>query len=866
MKRATIIAGLFLFTFAASAVGYSFRSEASGLLEGSRAFLLAQVSDNDYCRKATLSDKGCKVKIEHCENMSNDNRKKSCYEACGYQSAGTKTGLIPDGSMCLRKPTKSCPYKAGICKTGKCTCDRKGRGDKEGVQRECKSDADCTSMFVQGLGLTDCQCEDPGTERSHCFCQTWDDENDDEDNCVLDCKGVCNGKAKKDECGVCGGKGIPKGKCDCDGNVLDCKGVCGGNTKGLDCCDAFGIDVKRFTLQDDKNEIKTEAPDCLKKMADNCLRKWKNANMRDKMFIGTCLQSQLADISCGDKPTRREKADCRRDFLHTDPRWYLNKKDKPIYQFYTVSKDCKTVKRITKEERKDIDECMVATISRFSPISLLLDGNNFGTDITYTQFPLDPEQEDAWYVWKASDKAPLLVYDPEHEGNITSAYQLFGDWTFGDQWENGFKALGTLDEDNDGEVSGEELEPLALWFDSNRDGISQKGEVRTLDTEGITALYYQNTNQDDDSYDVYAKQGYEAHRNGKIRRGAAVDWYGNSADSRVQLSMYELMSSLSESDDREIQKKKSSPLQGSLLTAQIVGKEVPYDGAWEWKEDEGEQSGLITISGTDEEGKIKGISLIEVPIAQDAPKSLDAPNLIIAIPFSGTAVRSEDTYKIEFIAPSGEENMSVTHATLNLESGKLTGSTSVVDKETEEAKFTYTWSGERVKGDSKDKKKDSDKGDSKKSLKKAYKESRKAKKEAWKNYKSIKAEERAKYKKTKKEAWSDYIAEKKDEYDKYKDKRNDYKDKRAKYKECRKTGSKKKCSEERSAYKEASSKRKDARAVYLEIKKEARAKYDDIKSEARKKYNDSKKESRSAYDELKQIYLKARKAYRDSKK
>ena len=32
-----------------------------------------------------------------------------------------------------------------------------------------------------------------------------------------------------DECGVCGGDGIPEGTCDCDGNILDCAGVCGGS-------------------------------------------------------------------------------------------------------------------------------------------------------------------------------------------------------------------------------------------------------------------------------------------------------------------------------------------------------------------------------------------------------------------------------------------------------------------------------------------------------------------------------------------------------------------------------------------------------------------------------------------------------------
>ena len=54
-----------------------------------------------------------------------------------------------------------------------------------------------------------------------------DDDNDgdglaDEDPCLGDPYNF------KDECGVCGGSGIPTGACDCDGNVEDVVGVCGG--------------------------------------------------------------------------------------------------------------------------------------------------------------------------------------------------------------------------------------------------------------------------------------------------------------------------------------------------------------------------------------------------------------------------------------------------------------------------------------------------------------------------------------------------------------------------------------------------------------------------------------------------------------
>lgn len=35
---------------------------------------------------------------------------------------------------------------------------------------------------------------------------------------VRDCTGKCGGEAVVDECGVCAGKGMPKGDCDCFGH------------------------------------------------------------------------------------------------------------------------------------------------------------------------------------------------------------------------------------------------------------------------------------------------------------------------------------------------------------------------------------------------------------------------------------------------------------------------------------------------------------------------------------------------------------------------------------------------------------------------------------------------------------------------
>ena len=54
-----------------------------------------------------------------------------------------------------------------------------------------------------------------------------------------------------DQCGVCGGEGIPDGDCDCNGNVLDACGVCGGS----------GVDVDGDGLCDDVDGCTDTAAD-----------------------------------------------------------------------------------------------------------------------------------------------------------------------------------------------------------------------------------------------------------------------------------------------------------------------------------------------------------------------------------------------------------------------------------------------------------------------------------------------------------------------------------------------------------------------------------------------------------------------------
>ena len=77
----------------------------------------------------------------------------------------------------------------------------------------------------------------------------------------------------------------------------------------------------------------------------------------------------------------------------------------------------------------DINECVdhsAAFDIDGSPISLLFSEENIEKDPTIVKFDLKPGSKQSYFVWKASEQAPLLVYNPEHSTSISSGSQLFG--------------------------------------------------------------------------------------------------------------------------------------------------------------------------------------------------------------------------------------------------------------------------------------------------------------------------------------------------------------------------------------------------------------------------------------------------------
>lgn len=212
--------------------------------------------------------------------------------------------------------------------------------------------------------------------------------------------------------------------------------------------------------------------------------------------------------------------------------------------YWFMDSDCRFRQSVT-----DAKLCGFAGVAT-SPISLVFDeSSSLEADMTVVDFAIDLNRPGSFSLWKGSDKAPLLVYDPERSGNVATAARLFGNYSFGGRtsdisrirldsgidrpvWNNGYEALSLLDDDHDGRLAGSELEPLSLWFDKNRNAHSEAGEVKPLTSVGITALYYQKPVGHPGTDDIGLDIGYERVIDGRIVHGRSVDWYAETFSSK----------------------------------------------------------------------------------------------------------------------------------------------------------------------------------------------------------------------------------------------------------------------------------------------------------------------------------------------
>ena len=165
-----------------------------------------------------------------------------------------------------------------------------------------------------------------------------------------------------------------------------------------------------------------------------------------------------------------------------------------------------------------------------SPISFIwVQNHNVETSYTLTRFAINPKSpQGQQYEWRGSAEAPLLVWDPEGKRTVTEATQLFGNHTFGKSWKHGYEPLATLDKNSNGKLSGDELKPLALWFDANRNGISEPGEVKGAAESGVVNIYVTPDRTDPKTGWVHASKGFDRLVNGKLETLPSVDWFAKA--------------------------------------------------------------------------------------------------------------------------------------------------------------------------------------------------------------------------------------------------------------------------------------------------------------------------------------------------
>ncbi len=265
-----------------------------------------------------------------------------------------------------------------------------------------------------------------------------------------------------------------------------------------------------------------------------------------------------------------------------------------------------------------------------SPISLIWsDAAEEGIPTpTLVNFPLALDKVGAYWVWRASAAAPLLVYDPEHKGRITSAAQLFGHWTFGgqrlaslttgtaQQWPHGYAALATQDSDGNGEISGKELRDLGLWFDENQNGISEPGEVKTLAASGVTHLYLPQNATYDPSRDIEVIRGYRREVDGREIFGKSIDWTarGNAGAAAI-MGAGVAGATTSPSYAKEVESDASIFEPSPEVLKEI---ERRFSGAWQWKIESvaglNPQLGGMFLFNTTEDGQREGFTMTDAAL------------------------------------------------------------------------------------------------------------------------------------------------------------------------------------------------------------------------------------------------------------
>lgn len=136
-------------------------------------------------------------------------------------------------------------------------------------------------------------------------------------------------------------------------------------------------------------------------------------------------------------------------------------------------------------------------------------------------FEMIPGEQGLWE-WVGPEAGVLVSGKPGvlPESKLTGA-DLFGQFTWGKRWENGYKPLATLDTDGNGRLEGPELLTVYVWQDLNGDALADAGEMRPASE----VFDWLSVSPADDGVDAWSEQGAQ------LKAGKVVpswDWWSRS--------------------------------------------------------------------------------------------------------------------------------------------------------------------------------------------------------------------------------------------------------------------------------------------------------------------------------------------------
>ncbi|MFY1027393.1 S8 family serine peptidase [Actinobacillus seminis] len=189
--------------------------------------------------------------------------------------------------------------------------------------------------------------------------------------------------------------------------------------------------------------------------------------------------------------------------------------------------------------------------SRLPVDPLILDLNGDGARaVSYTEkpvlFDIDNDggslEETGWL----SHQDGLLVRDLNNNGKIDNMSEVFSEYYAGragrnseageKRFANGFEALKSLDSNKDNvfDSKDRDFNAVHVWQDANHNGVTDKGELKTLKQLGITAIkldYEEKGGQLFNGNELLAKGSFT--RNGKQQEVVAVNFLANPRGHRI---------------------------------------------------------------------------------------------------------------------------------------------------------------------------------------------------------------------------------------------------------------------------------------------------------------------------------------------